>query len=1004
MAGFSSLLKRCHHKISPQDMPSHALKSFVRAFNSPKAPLQAIYLPRFLVPAATEVLPRITSHPGVHRREWQRNASTDRYSGEHIREDSNFGNVENEASLRVEAIVSSLSRKDPKTWAGLVEAYLPLHLREGGQDVVKIHTQVTNLHSIYTLPLLLSKARSYAGVDLLSYLGVYQGRWEAVMWLIKALMDHYPRLLKEEQEARQIPSLIWPMSGQSLDMITDKAIETELSSSSKQSLESLTLNGIFDPQGPPLNLGREILGQIWQSLGTMVLQAADRSPEDPSYSTIMSHVFQILAHLHHIEAFPSSIYNYTPASDPTVMQRPPTLHLLSRRIMSTLSDLEWGLQWQDEISKYQKLGYDLAKAPVLAKIREFGPETWLDLILWACVEGSWIEEGVWLVTEMERRKANKNTQWSVINWQDICAFKESELDLTAIMKSQIERTRLNQVGAIGIATGPNSTVNMGERTVSREVVLAILDGLLNTRTVRTNARGLVFSDTQRKIMACKDLLERHHPQLDHNFLNANILRILEGSGADLTDKPGILKLLLDLRGSRFKGRFDDDSTSNSVQDLNTDDSAAFLGLLHRNLNNFAQENNVQGSLITLRQIQDLIDHLRNENLKAFAVELKESMLQARYDTRFLNSNESKLWVAHPQIPIAALVSLLDLITDTEIFDVGKWLLFNDDIDGGLFDPELYSDSNLQPALLRFATATADNQLLTKVLERLETPLSEQVLHAVLRCQVALRNWNAIDDLLSHLQRTPNMSWSSSDATSIAGAIIQLEHGPQGSTSRQSMDKAIKILHNILDGRYNTIHQPSELPDFLQSRLANQLRRMIRTLPGILSNVNETFIGDPARAHSRVEIPAISFNILLQKLVQYCGPMDGRRLWERWCHDPGEALQSIPVHESLLNSDGGKDRESVVTPSVYMLRIIMQPIVDSRRASRKKVIETAEVDGDMGDVVSKSSVIHARSAAEEPKDQFMVAWGLDMFRKFGLSEKAIMKEIPGALSLSRHDST
>jgi hypothetical protein len=905
-------------------------------------------------------------------------------------------------SSGLEPVISSKHRREPSAWAELVEAYLPLHLRHGGQNIVETLTQFTNLHSIHTLPLLLSRAREYAKVDLLSYLGVFQGRWEAVMWLIKAMMEHYPGLLKNEKASRQLPSPLWPMVGQSLDSITDKVIETAYPERSSVSLENLMQNENYDPQGTPLTLGRQTLGQVWQSIGTMILQAADRSAEDPSYSIIMSYVFQILALLHRIEAFPSSIYNYTPSMDQTVVQRPPTLHVLSRRIMSTLSDLEWGLQWQEEIAKYQKLGYDLAKAPIPPKIREFGPELWLDLILWACVEGGWIEEGAWIVTEMERRKGSPKTQWSVMSWQDVCASQEPQLNWTSMVKLQIERTRLNQVGGLGIATGPDSTVHTKERTVSREAILAIMDGLLNTPSSQPSARGSSLSSVQQSIMACKGLLERHYPRLDSNFLNANILRIMESAGSDIKNKPGLLQRLLSIRDLKLKDLSADTNTPNSLQDFDTDDSAALLGLLHRNLNSFAQEDNVQGSLSTLRQIQDLVDQKRNNRIQEFASGLKERIRQVDDGTDLFVSDESSMSTIHPQIPVSALVTLLDLITNSKFFDLGKWLLFNDDIDGGALDPELYSDSNLQPALLRFATATADNNLLTSILERLEAPLSEPILHALLRCQIALGKWEAVEDLLRHFQRMPDMAWVPSDATAMARAILQMEHGPPDPTTQESIARARGLLQNIVHGQYNTTQDPSQLPDYSQMRLANQLGRILQRIPGSLSRITTSQISNNKRATASISVTPNSFNILLETVVDYYGPKAGKDLWEQWCREPGEAKLASYIRKSGVNLDSDENTEAVVTPTLYMLRNILQPIVFTRQRPKRApngepASGTNDREAEMMVSVPFPSTSNAGALAKEQGDQSIIDWGISMFKKFGLSEKEIIREIRGAFS-------
>jgi len=978
-------------------MPSSALRSFVHGFNSPGITRNTIYIPAFLVP--TVIKPNPSTLPKAKLLKIQgcrRNASSSVPDTASTQIPFNVDDGSHDIRLGSDAVVSPKHRREPGAWAGLIEAYLPLHLRQGGQNIVETLTQFTNLHSIYTLPLLLSRARVSAKVDLLSYLGVFQGRWEAVIWLVKAMMEYYPGLLREEQESRQLPNLFWPIVGQSLDNITEKAVETAFPQQSKASLDSLTQNTDFNPQRPAINFGRQALGQIWQSLGTMILQAADRSAEDPSYSVIMSHVFRILAHLHHIEAFPNSIYNYTPAMDQAAVQRPPTLHLLSRRIMSTLSDLEWGLQWQEEISKYQKLGYDLPKATVPPKIREFGPELWLDLVLWACVEGGWVTEGAWIVTEMERRKGS-TSKWSVISWQDVCAIKEPKIDWASIMKLQIERTRLNQVGGIGIATGPDSTVDMGERTVSREVILAIMDGLLNTPSPQSSAPGLILSNLQQSIQACKNLLERHYPQLDNNFVNANILRIMESVGWNPQDMPGLLQRLLNLRDLKTKGIITNTNISTSVQDLNTDDSAALLGLLHRNLNSFAQEDNVQGSLSTFRQIQDLVDQKRNNCIQDFADELKARIGQGHDDKDLIVREDSNTATVHLQIPVSALVTLLDLVTDSKLYDLGKWLLSNEDVDGGAIDPELYSDPNLQPALLRFATATADNNLLTKVLERLGAPLPEPILHALLRCQIALGKWEAVEDLLGHFQKTPNMAWAASDATAIARAILQMEHGPSDPTTQEQIVRSHGLLQDLVRGKYNTAYDPSQPPDFSQIRLANQLRRIFRSLPGSLSKNNTDPSGDTERANASISVTPNSFNILVETIVECYGPKAGKKLWEQWCRDPGEAKLAPYIRKSHID----EKVEPVVTPTLYLLRNILQPILLVRQGLKHGPHKEAESDinGREADAVvhaPSSSNSDASAVTKQQEEQSIVEWGISMFRKFGLSEKEINREIPGTL--------
>ena len=918
-------------------------------------------------------------------------------------------------------------RKDPSAWATLMESYLPTHLRHKSQPDLDPNPDHAHVIPINSFHLVLSRARMYAQVDLLSFLGVYQDRWDAVFWLVKAMLEQDPNHITSDETSRQLPGLPWPSIGQSLDAITDSVIATTAPQPRKFSLGQFVsrVDLLDGPYGVELdtNIRRKNLGEIWQTLGTMILQAADRSPEDLSYSTIMSHVFRILARLHRIDAFPSSIYNYAPATDPTVLQRPPTLYLLSRRIMSLLSDLEWGIQWEDEIQKYQKLGYDLPKASIQPKIREFGPELWLDLVLWACVEGGWVTEGAWIVKEMERRKSSRETQWSVIGWQEICAVKEPKLDWTSVLRLQIDKTRLNQVGGIGIATGTDSTVDMGTRTISREVVLALIDGLINTASFHVKGNGSSSVGVQQSIATCKKLLERDHPELDPNFQNAIIVRIMESANADSSKVP---QRLLDLRLTKTKSKGSGAGDSVSAQDRDTDDAAAILGLLYRVLHDYACEGNLQASLASFVRIQHLVDDKRGKYIESFAYQLRDQLKQGE-DTTDFSSNMDRASTVPPDIPPNTIVAFLDLITRSKFFNLGRWLLLNDDIDGGIIDPELYSNPNIQPALLRFATATADNQLFTKILERLEAPLSEPVLHALLRCQGALGKLDAVEELLEYFQATPGMAWKASDAASVAKIVLQMEHGPPDAQTAGQVAQALAVLQNIVRGKYNSLHDPSQLPDLTETKLSNQLGRIFQTLPGSLSKIN-TESSDDFRGHASAIVTPNAFNIILETIVELFGSVAGKQLWERWCLEPG----SSKLNE-VIRKVGASDEqvERVVTPTLYMLRTVLRPILEKRRKTSSfntgklpEANSTTEVQSAQSKIAEQTKSLRNRvtnsltdrnnatpsavnaeeekkcSTRDEEEERGVMDWVVRMYRKFGLSEKAINAEIPGFKGIKR----
>ena len=903
--------------------------------------------------------------------------------------------------------MSSPRRLKAEQWATAIEPYLPSNLCLGDNKPTEEVTERQPMRPIHTLPDVLFIARSSCRLDLLSYIGVNQGRWEAVIWLVKSMMEKYPGHTGMERASCQLPRLLWDTSDKSLDDVTSNAIKPEEPPPSQASRKQDWLYSGFpfddypslyhpDHRDDPRVLGRKSLGQIWQSLGTMVLQAADHPAEDSSYSVIMSHVFQILGFLHRINAFPDSIYNYATAADPTVIQRPPTLYVLSKRIMSTLSDVEWGLQWEETITWARSLGYDMPKAIVQPKIREFDPGLWLDLILWACVEGGWISEGAWIITEMQRRAADKNTRWSTISWPEIYERKAPKLSWTSMFRFAIDKTQLNQVGGIGIATGTNEQIDMGTHTVSREVVLALLDGLLNGPLSTAGGLNMTPLELRRSIIACKSLLDSKHPELDRSFMDAVILRLLESS-ENVEEQPGLLSRFLDLRSTEIKQAINHPSATDSAYIDEMDDSAAVLGLQHRTLHRFSIDGNQEGSLRTFKKIQSIVDTQREGRILAFAHELRERLGRGD-DVSDLTGNEGDPvpLVQLPQIPLSALVSFIDLITNSRLLDLGNWLLLNEDIDGGLMDTALYSNQNVQPALLRFGAATSDSRLLTKVLLGLGMPLSEPIVHALLQFQINLRDWTAVEQLLEYVKGASDMAWKPSDATVIAKVIMQMEHESSDHANSDLITRALSILQNLVNGKYNSKADPSNVtPDFFQTKIANQLGRILQTLPGSLSKITTRPRGQDLRAHASADITPYAFTILVETIANIHGSLAGKKLWDRWCR-----VVEVPNRERRSRIPFGDDGERVVTPTPHMLRTVLRPLLETRRAlhaamkgeliKRQRSSKEAFTDQD-----ELGSIRVQEKFKLGVEDQQVIQWGIGMFKEFGLSEDDINGEIPGS---------
>ena len=919
-------------------------------------------------------------------------------------------------------LTSSLRRRDPKSWADLLDQYLPHELRLSTDQLTTRSSDVGKPRSIQSLPRLLFNARTTKPLklDLLSYVGVYQGRWEAAVWLVKAMLDQClgSASSADRMTAESIGDTVWLTHEESLEELTFHPIWAEeftVSPDVGSTLDKVTYAKPSEHWQLAEYMRREGIGQIWQSVGCMILQAADRPNEDETFKTIMFNVFQILGHLHHINALPGTIYNYTPAQDPSVLRRPPTLNLLSSRIMTILSDIAWKIHEREvssttsaNIMNRPDSGHGMPTASLQPRIRELGPEIWLDLVLWSCVEGGWIMEGAWIVSQMMRRKGDQ--RWSAVNWHALHKLSVQS-NAWSRVKSEIERSRMNQIGrGISIAgpSGGLTSVETIPRTISSEVVVALIDGLVNTTRRTTGLRGTSPAEVQQNLLACKNLLERKHFALDTNSWNAVILRLVESGGFFPEAEPRLLEYIINLIPSYVKeieASEIEKSPGSSVQGYAADQTSANLGLLHRNLHSFSEQGDVQGALRTFRKLQVLVDANRSRAIQDFAL--------GHQDPAELSMNPAPDVLegfpgVYPDIPTHVLAAFLDLVTNAKLYGFGRWLLYSDEVDGPTIAPELYFDENIQPALLRFATATADESLLNKITKALEAPISEKVLHGLMHCQVALRKWDAVGDLLAYFQQEEGMRWHGTDVMIIARAVLQIENDTKISTFDKtlSLSKAHALLQGLLQGKYNTARDHSQLPNLSQIQMMNQLRRMLQAVPGSLS---EIFTADDqsSRIGTSCGISSRAFNVLLEGVVEAHGSIAGRRLWNRWCREVDSDASRKPLRQAYWS-------ERVVVPNLHMLRTIMRPIAQARYDARGKDASSSKDIPFPNEAHERAEYLptpDGRSAGQNGRatddgepvlenpdgGSDIIQWGVNMYKKFGLTDREINIELPEALS-------
>lgn len=886
-----------------------------------------------------------------------------------------------DAAYEATSLVNSLARKGPEAWIAAIDSYLPGSLRSGSGDVSRQTLENQELFPIHTLPSLLSASRATTPLklDILSYLGVHEGRWNSVIWLIKELLkgleDDRHGIIRTQRSPWETDMAM----SQSLGDLCRDYIKFKIQAPSSQPIRSLD-NTTEEFTKSLSRRSRGKLGQVYISTASMILQATDLPTEHPKHKTIMSNVLKILAYLHHIDALPKTIYSYSHAKDPSVVRKPPTLYLLAYRVMTILSDSAWRA-YDEEIRKealsvgakdWYK-GHEIDGPTLQPRINMLGPEAWLDLVLWCCVEGGWIAEAAWIVREMAKRKGN--LRWKTIDWASIREPPEPKLNWSARVELEIARSRMNQI-ASGIAiagqSGAPPFVEMGPHTISQEVILALMDALSNTISPTSLSNNP--TTTVRSLSACRTVLNRSSFNYEESLLNRSILSVIESGMIDPHISPGDLERILELAPShmaRTRSQGTSPKSADSARPYAEETSVACIGMLHKAIYLFASQDNLQGALRCFRKMQSLVDNNRRRYILEFADDLKRRELEGDPGDELVSESINNLIPGvHSQMPAPILASLLDLVTQTGQYEIGEWFLYSDEVDGPLIPPSLYSEVALQPALLRFAEATENGKLFNNISANLQAPLPPDILRVLLRCQITLRKWDAAQEIFAHFQSDPDIGLVAEDIMAVAKAVLRLDHisSQQGlavsETDSNSLNRARSLLQETLQGKYSPVRDPSTFRDYSHFRVLTQIGRILHSIPGTMAQMPLHTFGDVGRANATESIPTGAFNILLEGIVDAHGSLQGRKTWDFWCR---------PIREDAEQprnmQPASENPEHVVDPSLQTLRIVVRPIV---RAGKFCNDEEAEI----------------------------VSWAVDKCQRFGLTPKEIGQELPGLISDTR----
>ncbi|EKG20261.1 hypothetical protein MPH_02378 [Macrophomina phaseolina MS6] len=742
------------------------------------------------------------------------------------------------------------------------------------------------------------------------------------------------------------------------------------------------------------------LGAIWKSLGHMILGAVGRPPQDKD--TIMGHVLELLALLHHAGIIPESVYRYEAPNDAYSLQKPPTLYLLSSRILTALSDAAWRAQEKAATAshkseaQYNFLGQEIPGSRYKVRTPELGSEVWLELVLWSCLHGGWAIDGIEILKKLASYSGH--SRWSVIHWrnilQDQAGFSFRNMTWTDLWS--FARARGTQ------ANSPDRFIV--QKTVSSEVVAAYVDRLLSRVGMGVGSRGDPALQIFKDVLTLKDLLNRDNLGLGTATWESVMVRFLESGGIDMNTEGRWLERLLRL-STRYGREHDYMNAPHELEDSRgspsyiLDPSAVSLGVSHQALRVHVTNGNIGAAARVISRLQAMTDENKKLSIQKFFEKLNSGSGGA-LDKRgsFSSNTPSHTYPTYfPQIPPPLLAGVLKLATQAQAFDFARQLLYSDDFDGPLIPQDLYSHGTLAAAITEFAIAANDGQLLHTVitLRSKHGSITPEMTRALLENQMHHDKWETVENIVRSLVTGSDKGWVANVSAVLAKRLLVLQ------------DRAARQPSQLVDEKHPLALAASLFRRSLRAQFGEGHRERYNRFHGILCVLASVgpewrdfcsglFVYRGPRSLEK-SVSEDDFMQILQGVVEGRGPHEGMQLMVMWCKDVRHAPPLEQAHQV---------EEKRPDPAVSA--VVEEVVVDMPKGTTNDVPDLVLRGQRLSPKLPMMRTVYQAAlqqydlksvaAWREGKMEEILRWAVMGLRAMGLGKKEIAFELQGIASV------
>jgi hypothetical protein len=219
-----------------------------------------------------------------------------------------------------------------------------------------------------------------------------------------------------------------------------------------------------------------------------------------------------------------------------------------------------------------------------------------------------------------------------------------------------------------------------------------------------------------------------------------------------------------------------------------------------------------------------------------------------------------------------------------MYELGRWFVHSEDLDGPLIGRGLYSHRNIAASLVRFGTLAGENDIVLDIVKRAgyldpktqQQRMPNELLTALFRSQVRLRRWEAVRNMQAHALKLATWTPRPSILTTFVAELLRAS-----GDSKTEAEDAQRAFFGML---------------FSWERLIlSTIRNELNCTLAILSSIDETwkaycsqFLNFSSR--QKVMLSTDNFNQILGGVLDRYDSVKGQELIERWCYRPGKLYE------------------------------------------------------------------------------------------------------------------